>query len=455
MIDFKHVDRWNLGYEMLRRASALLIYRIYYKRVQFVNMDRIPDDRPIIFALNHQNALLDALIVIQFRKRYQVTMLARADIFKKDGVAKFLRWIKIMPVFRIRDGAANLGKNDAIFERTADILKVGNKIGMMPEGNHGDKKRIRKLNKGLCRIAFKAQEKWEDKPGVVVMPVGIDYSHYRKFRSNALIRFGEPIEVSEYWNRFKENQAQTFNEFISDFREAILKEVIHIETDDYYDNYQFLNEMHNLEIRKHLVMDKKWSLNAQFEANKKLVEKLDELQYAESKKFTELNELVDRYKQNLKKHKYNDRVIRKNNANPVWPFLQTILQILAFPIYLFGAINNYIPFALAKNISNSKIKDPQFVASVRYVLSLILHPLFILLVILPLTLVFLPKAWMAAVYIFFIPLTGKFAFEQVRWLKQLLMRWKFIFHSLFRKKLIQELADQRKQIKDIVLPLFN
>ena len=111
----------------------------------------------MIFAPNHQNALNDALIVL-FSAPGDVVFLARADIFKKRFLAFFLNSLKILPVFRQRDGAAELGKNADIFDISVDVLKNRHYLCVMPEGNHGDQRRLRSLVKGIFRIAFSAQE---------------------------------------------------------------------------------------------------------------------------------------------------------------------------------------------------------------------------------------------------------------------------------------------------------
>ena len=68
----------------------------------------------------------------------------------------------------------------------------------MPEGNHGDKQRLRPLVKGTMRIALRAQEKFGNNQGVKIVPVGLDYEDYQKFFQDLLIIYGQPVEVSEY-----------------------------------------------------------------------------------------------------------------------------------------------------------------------------------------------------------------------------------------------------------------
>src|SRR5512133_914026 len=106
----------------------------YYRRIEVVGKENIPADEPVIFAVNHQNALMDALSVL-FTLPGSTVFLARADIFRKSFLAKILHFLKIMPVFRIRDGAENLSKNDDTFDAALQVLKDNHKLCLMPEGN--------------------------------------------------------------------------------------------------------------------------------------------------------------------------------------------------------------------------------------------------------------------------------------------------------------------------------
>ncbi len=112
----------------------------------------------------------------------------------------------MLPIYRIRDGASELSKNDDIFNESMQVLhRKKSPVTIYAEGNHGDKRRLRPLVKGIFRIAFQAQESYGENPGVVLVPCGIDYSDYTNFRSKLFVQYGEPIEVSEYYAEFKEN----------------------------------------------------------------------------------------------------------------------------------------------------------------------------------------------------------------------------------------------------------
>ena len=118
-----------------------IAFRLNFRKLVFVGKkENVSKKRPIILAPNHRNALLDALMfVYSGYLTKQVVFLARADIFKQKFVAWILHGMRILPVYRLRDGKDNLGKNSEIFENCGRVLKKNNPIALFPEAAHNPK----------------------------------------------------------------------------------------------------------------------------------------------------------------------------------------------------------------------------------------------------------------------------------------------------------------------------
>ncbi|MBK7389510.1 MAG: 1-acyl-sn-glycerol-3-phosphate acyltransferase [Bacteroidetes bacterium] len=69
-------------------------------------------DGPIVFAPNHQNAFLDAVLVACSSKRNPF-FLARADVFKNPRAAKWLNPAIRCCLFPFPDGFRDVENNDA------------------------------------------------------------------------------------------------------------------------------------------------------------------------------------------------------------------------------------------------------------------------------------------------------------------------------------------------------
>jgi 1-acyl-sn-glycerol-3-phosphate acyltransferase len=109
----------------------------------------------------------------------------------------------MLPVYRMRDGYETLKLNDEVFLKTVDVIKNKNGLVILPEGNHDGHRRLRQLKKGICRIAFSAEEINDYNLNIRLIPVGLEFSHYYRFRQVLTVVYGKPIEVSEYIETYK------------------------------------------------------------------------------------------------------------------------------------------------------------------------------------------------------------------------------------------------------------
>ena len=87
----------------------------YFKRIHVHNVENVPKDKPVLLLANHQNALLDALLIATKCGRFSY-FLTRAAVFKKSFIGKILKSLQMLPVYRVRDGWSTISNNNAIFE---------------------------------------------------------------------------------------------------------------------------------------------------------------------------------------------------------------------------------------------------------------------------------------------------------------------------------------------------
>lgn len=174
-----------------------LSLRSAYRKYQVEGAENIPTDGSVIWASNHTNALMDPLVLLAATSGQKVFM-ARADIFQKKKAVKWLSFLKIMPIYRIRDGFESVKRNTETIAQATEILLDGVPLVIYPEATHRPKHSLLKLSKGIFHITSSVYENSPaDKP-VYIQPIGIEYGDYFRFRSTVLVRFGKPIDVSEY-----------------------------------------------------------------------------------------------------------------------------------------------------------------------------------------------------------------------------------------------------------------
>lgn len=192
----KKIQDVDLRYSALK-VTLQRALKSSYRKFQVEGLENIPNDGYTIWAANHTNALMDALVVLSSTPVRKV-FVARADIFKKAFVAKLLRFIRIMPIYRIRDGIdAVKTKNDAIIAEATDVLSDQIPFVIFPEATHRAKHSLLGLSKGIFHIANSVMEHTgSDKP-VYILPIGIEYGDFFRFRSTVLLNYGKPINITE------------------------------------------------------------------------------------------------------------------------------------------------------------------------------------------------------------------------------------------------------------------
>jgi 1-acyl-sn-glycerol-3-phosphate acyltransferase len=398
-------------------------------------------------APNHQNALMDALAVANNHKE-AIVFLARSDIFKKKSTARILYLMKILPIYRIRDGASEVMKNKKVFDKTVQILKSNMRLTILPEGNHAGFRRLRPLQKGISRIAFQAEEAADFKLGIKIIPVGIDYSHYYKFRSDLFINYGPAIEVSDFYDTYKENPQKGMNDLKLKVAEQLSKVMLDIRTEKYYETCYALREIYRDRIGDHLNLNS-CKQPGKFICDKSLNVMLDEYIDRKPEEFEAVDELVKEYTKGVEKLNLRDWVFKKKSHSILNIGLRILLLLPLLPIYIFGVINNYLPYKIPELVTK-KVKDEQFISSFRYVVGLITFPIFYLIFSIVFFMLIPDPIWRTA-YVLSLPLTGLFAFSYYKWSKKIwaLLRFSFGISKSEKEQIFELRNDIREKLDEI------
>ncbi|MCX6319996.1 MAG: 1-acyl-sn-glycerol-3-phosphate acyltransferase [Bacteroidetes bacterium] len=179
-------------YRLLKIASRLAI-RIYCRKVIINHPAHLRSKGPILLACNHPNSFLDSVIIDTLFDQ-PVWSLARGDAFKKPFIARLLKKLYILPVYRTSEGVENLSSNYQTFEDCIRLFRQKGIVTIFSEGKCINEWHLRPLKKGTARLAIKA---WEEKIPLTVLPVAINYSSFTRFGKNVFIHFGEPIRVTD------------------------------------------------------------------------------------------------------------------------------------------------------------------------------------------------------------------------------------------------------------------
>ncbi|WP_323788616.1 1-acyl-sn-glycerol-3-phosphate acyltransferase [Psychroserpens sp.] len=302
----------------------------YFKKVEVRNAENIPKNEAVMFLGNHQNALLDALLIATKNGRFSY-FLTRAAVFNKPIVSKVLQSLQMLPVYRIRDGWGNLNKNNVVFSKSAELLHKNEAIVIFPEGSHNLKRTVRPLSKGFTRIIFETIENYPETT-INLIPVGLNFQNATKFGDTALINFGHVIPVTK---SIIEDKNKSVIQLKASVFDSLTKLTTHIDTENY-----------------DLVHEKLKDLNVDFT------------------KPEQVNTCIE--------NNFNNCETYKSGKNK---HIKRLLKCLLI-------INLFVPYLIWKTIAEPKIKEIEFTSTFRFAIAITLVPFFMLIVMLFFGLVF-------------------------------------------------------------------
>ena len=371
----RKIQDYDPIYAFLRHYVDLVL-KLSYRNIKYVGRERLPKDGAVIFAPNHTNALMDAMVILAMDHRPKV-YVARADIFRNPRIAKILKFLKIMPIMRMRDGIDEVRKNNETIERAVDVLRDKVPFCIFPEGTHQAKYSSLPLSKGIFRIAFQAQELMPDMP-LYIVPVGLRYGNFFRFRSTARVQVGEPINVGEF---VKENSSLTPAEQMNTLKELLdermKQSIFYIPNDENYDAvYEICAAVVSKQTRsfkEDSELRKLRGLDAHFEANNKTVKHLGQIKESNPELHEELMALGNRASQLRRSRRISlSSVSVKFN---VFSRIKRIVLFLLLVPYAIPAAVLTLPMTLICQLLFTKLKDYAFRNSVRYVINLVMWPL--------------------------------------------------------------------------------
>ncbi len=397
----KHYYTHSFSWELLSYYVHFL-QSVFYKNIVIEGRENIPDNCPLIFAPNHQNAVMDSIAVF-YATKMQIVFFARADIFSNPIFRIILRWFKILPIYRVRDGKENLQNNDASFDNAIEILKNGGQIGIFPEAQHSDKRSLLPVKKGIPRVAFMAEEKSGFNLNLKIVPVGIYYSKYNKMRSILHIKFGQAISVADYKEIYEESPQKSLLELRDEIYRRLKPLVIDIKDLNLYNTYESIIDIYVKKFIKKSQSAKSVIIN-KFNVSKTIIDALDIYKEKNPEKIESIKNKVFEYENLKKNYKISQQAIEKQKNNCFGLFINFLLILICMPVFIYGLLNNIFAYFIPQIVVR-KIKDTQFHSSVKFVWGIFAIPIIYLIQTIAVFFIF-NSFPVTLIYLISLPLTG-------------------------------------------------
>lgn len=372
----KHIYDKDILYDLLRPIVDWCV-KHSYRKVEVKGKENIPSDGAVIIAPNHCNTLMDALVVLRAFDNESV-FGARADLFNKPFIAKLMYFVRILPMVRQRDGLRNVLKNNETQEVIVEILENKVRFCMYPEGKHRPAHSLQALGKGTFRAALAANSKFGEKMPVYIVPAGIEYGDYFRYRSTSLLTFGEPINVTEFVKGLDtENDVQMIEPLRKELSARMSKLITFLKDDE--------NLYKKWALTKMLAIDKGLdygnfgtSLYKSMLENRAIASNIDNACEEEAAKMADLLEKVESFEKKRKKKGMSIYSFTKKNTH-LRAVGKAFAALVGLPYYIFSAIVSS-PMWLTYYLLKSKTRDKAFHNTVGFGvklgLGLVLYPIY-------------------------------------------------------------------------------
>ena len=332
--------------------------RTSYRKLEIQGEENLPSEGAQIICPNHCNTLMDALVMLIANKNLTV-FGARADIFRKPLFAKLLAFAKLLPIVRQRDGIRNVLQNNRTQEVIVETLEHDVNFCLFPEGTHRTKHSLQMLGKGAMRMAIAANDKFGEQKPVYLIPVGLEYGDYFRFRSTCLITYGKPVNVTEFLqNNHYENENQAIDAIRKLLSDEMTKLITYIPVDENYEGKWALTRMCAIDGQRRGYGDRGTKLSECMARNRSIVQSIEEKLNEKPEKTTEILNRSQEFDAKRRKTGVSIYSFRKNNL-VLSSILKLITVLIGLPYFIFSALTSLPMWALEMKIRKGA-KDPAF-----------------------------------------------------------------------------------------------
>jgi len=418
------------------RPSVDAVIKGSYQKIIFNNTDRIPRDAAVIFTPNHCDALMDPLLVLAANRDRKV-FIARADIFKKPMLRKILTFFKLIPINRIRDGIRTVTAVEETIRVSIEVLEHNVGLCILPEGTHRTMHSLLPIGKGVARIACGAYDALGDDHPIYIVPVGVEYGDYFRFRSTAISNIGNPFNVSELISSMRQ-EGMSERDVMEAIRQQIkgrLQElIVYIDDDEQYEAVWELAKLHSGRICK-------WRVMERFEANRDMVGRIKQLRENDPKRASVLFKKADKLRERRLKARISIHAIHHKH-----PLLAAILGTLALipgiPLFVLAAAVSLPVWGGAEALC-TLFKDRAFHNSVRLVFFWAVWTLLYLTEVI-LLFCLAPWEWALVGAIILLP-APYFVYDFFEFVRVLASLWRIVFNRRLRND-YKEIKNELKNI---------
>jgi 1-acyl-sn-glycerol-3-phosphate acyltransferase len=192
-------------YGLLRWITGIALHW-FYSDIRIEGEEKIPVGGPLLIAVNHQNALVDSLIVGWLIHR-PISMTAKATLADNPFIAILFRILHVVPLRRVSDETQrpngvpdDRSRNAGAFKEIMNLLGRNGAVLIFPEGKSHNETGLEPLKTGLARLALQARDESAIK-GLKILPLGLVFEDKGTPSTVVGAHVGQVIEMDSWPDR--------------------------------------------------------------------------------------------------------------------------------------------------------------------------------------------------------------------------------------------------------------
>ena len=429
------------------KLIAKVALKVFFKSIKIKHKDLIPQQGPMIVVANHPNTFMDPILLASL-VRPQVYFLANSSVF----ATPFLRWLfkqlHMIPIQRKTDTVKI--DNKEIFQKCYDFLAGGGTLIIFPEGTSVHARRLQKLKSGTARIALGAEAQHDFKLGIKIATFGLNYSKPDSFRSEVFVNVHEPILVNEYKEEYLQDDYQAAVQITEKMRDQLEEHIITTQDEAEDRLAKQVETVYKSQLNQEIQLAEE-PKEQDYLMTKGIVDAIQHFQEHDPVRLERFSPQISKYLKDLDRLKLNDAVFApKTPKSGILgaSLLSAFYFLLGFPFFLYGLINNYIPYIIPSKVAALVVKwskAEEYTAPVMMITGIFSFSFFYIIQLVAVHWIF-QNWWVTLAYFISLPVSGFFALFYANYMHNTKDKWRLF--SLFYKRsdLVASLVQQRRGI---------
>ncbi|MEM8907150.1 MAG: 1-acyl-sn-glycerol-3-phosphate acyltransferase [Bacteroidota bacterium] len=430
-------------YNILKALFGLAL-RIYFRHIYVRNVPEWNPNRPTVFVANHQNAMIDAMLIGILLDR-PLHFMSRGESF----LHPFTRWLyhqfNMHPIYRKAHTPKLCYRNLQQLTHFQELLRK-HPLLIFPEGISQCTPRLQPIQPGAARVILGAEAAADYQLGVQVIPVGLNYSSPHRFRSEVFLNFGAPIPLAHYLTLHAQHPRKAVRQLSQHIARAIDQHCLTIPEEQLEPLVEQVVTVYRDELTRHHQIYP-WEKNRNFLLQKDLIQVLHFFEKYRPKPLERLHQELHAYFQVLQQYQLSDQLLthswKAQHHSPVR--LHQLLYWLGLPLYWYGYLHHWPARQIAHFFSYRKQLRPDFRGSILLSVG-VLNFLLTYLIAFVLMHGWSQSLFVASIYVFSLPFLGWFALHYAE--GQAALQAHLMLKSMLRQhpEKLQQLLQHRQQI---------